>query len=384
MRKQEPTDPLEDYAVVRDRRAAEAKKDRVEADRLWRRLLESGAPKDWKHRVLEDPALQGWAFCEKLCDESAELAEGDPDAAEELAALAVTLAPKTDGEPTLVNGLQEYAWKHLGNACRARGDLAGAEEAFRRGAEFFAGAMAGIWPSLLRRERLAPLSSRLLCEQGKLVEAMEKIDFSLRLAGSSDDRGERQAPLLLEKGRLYRRFGETAAAVRELTRADEITSRNADPRLAVRVAIELGAALCDAGCHGEVKTLSARLRKEAEGHDLERSRLLCLDGRVAVGLGRVKDAEAILRRDPAELHRRAIADFALLFLEVVALHALKGRTAELKSLAETMPRLIEGSGLNREAAATLKLCCRLAMGDKLSADRAAQLAKEFARLSSGR
>jgi tetratricopeptide (TPR) repeat protein len=384
MRKQEPTDPLEDYAVVRDRRAAEAKKDREEAARLWRQLQVSGAPKDWKHRVLEDPALQGWAFCEKLCDESAELAEGDPGAAEELAALAVTLAPKTAGEATLVNGLQEYAWKHLGNACRARGDLAGAEEAFRRGAEFFAGAMAGIWPSLLRRERLAPLSSRLLCEQGKLVEAMEKIDFSLRLAGSAGDGGERQAPLLLEKGRLYRRFGEVEAAVRELTRADEIASRSADPRLALRVAIELGAALCDAGRHGEVKTLSAKARKEAQGFDLERSRLLCLDGRVAAGLGRVKDAEAVLRRDPAELHRRAIADFALLFMEVAALHAREGRTDELKGLAETMPRLIEGSGLNREAAAILKLCCRLAAGDKLSADRAAQLAKEFARLSSGR
>lgn len=381
MRKEEP---LEDYAVVRDRRAAAARKDREQADRLWRQLQESGTPREWKHRVLEDPALQGWAFCERLCDESAELAESDPDAAEELAALAVTLAPKVVGESPLVCGLQEHAWTHLGNACRARGDLAGAQEAFRRGHEFFTGSMAGIWPSLLRRERLAPLTSRLLCEQGKLTEAMEKIDFSLRLVSAGGDGGDSQAPLLLEKGRLYRRFGEPAAAVRELARADEIASRSANPRLALRVAIELGAALCDAGRHGEVKPLSAKLRKAAEGLALERSRLLCLDGRVAAGLGRLKEAEAVLRRDPAELHRKSIADLALLFLEVAALHAREGHTAGLKSLAEAMPRLAEGSGLNREAAAILKLGSRLAAGDKLSADRAAQLVKEFARLSSAR
>lgn len=377
-------EPLEEYTVTRARRLAESMKDREQVDRLWRQLQESGAPREWKGRILEDPAFQGWAFCERLCDESAELAESDPDGAEELAALAVTLAPKVPGEATLVCGLQEYAWSHLGNACRARGDLAGAEEAFRRAEGFFAGAMAGIWPSVLRRYRLAPLTSRLARDQGKLMEAMEKIDFALHLATSGTDSGDGQAVLLLEKGRLHRRFGQPDAAVRELARADEIASRLSNPRLAVRIAIELGAALCDAGRPGEVKKLSANLRKVAEGLDLERSRLLCLDGRVAAGLGRLKEAEEVLGRDPGSFHSRAIGDLALLSLEVATLHARDGRTAELRSLAERMPRLAEVPGLTREAVAALKLCCRLAAQDKLSADRATQFAKDFVRLGAGR
>src|SRR5262245_30727388 len=130
MRNQEPVEPIEDYAVVRDRRAAEAMKDREQAERLWRQLQESGSLRHWKGCVMEDPAIPGWTLCERLCDESAELEESDPEAAEELAALAVTQAPQTPGEAPLVCGLQEYAWKHLGNACRERGDLAGAQEAF--------------------------------------------------------------------------------------------------------------------------------------------------------------------------------------------------------------------------------------------------------------
>lgn len=381
MSKQEP---LEDYGVVRDRRAAQAMKDREAADRLWHQLQASGAPREWKARILEDPAFQGWAFCERLCDESAVLTESDPDAAEELAALAVTLAPKVAGEDTLVCGVQEYAWSHLGDACRARGDLAGAEEAFRRAQAFFAGAMGGIWPSLLRRQRLAPLTARLLCEQGKLAEAMEKIDFALRLSGTADDGGEGEAVLFLERGRLRRRFGQAAEAVQDLARAAEIASQASHPRLALRVRIELGAALCDAGRHGEVKTVPAGLRKLAEGLEPERSRLLCVDGRVAAGLGRLKDAEAVLGRDPAEFHLRAIPDLAQLFMEVATLHARDRRAAELRTMAESMSRLVESPGLNREAAAVLKLFCRLAAQDKLAGDRAAQFAADFARLSSGR
>lgn len=377
-------EPLEDYGVVRDRRAAQAMKDREAADRLWRELQASGSLREWKVRILEDPALQGWAFCERICDESAELAESDPDVAEELAALAVTLAPKVAGEDTLICGVQEYAWSHLGNACRARGDLPGAEEAFRRAQTFFAGAMAGIWPSVLRRQRLAPLTARLLSEQGKLAEAMEKIDFALRLSISAEDRGEGEAVLYLEKGRLERRFGKTAEAVKDLQRAAEIAARVDNPRLALRVAIDLGAALCDAGRHKEMKALPARLRKLAEEHEPERSRLLCVEGRVAEGLGRRGEAEAVLARDISGFHRRAIPDLTLLFLEVAVRHARDGRTAELRSLAESMSRLVEGSGLNREAAAVLKLFCRLAAKDRLSADQATQFAADFTRLSSGR
>jgi tetratricopeptide (TPR) repeat protein len=243
--------------------------------------------------------------------------------------------------------------------------------------------MGGVWPTLIHRQRLEPLTCRLLCEQGKLAEAMEKIDFALRLSATATDGGESQALLLLEKGRLRRRFGQVDGAVQDLAQAAEIASRLSRPRLSLRIAIELGAALCDAGRHSEVRKIPASLRKAAGDLEPERSRLLCIEGRVAVGQGRLPEAEAVLARDFSGLHRRAIADFALLFLEVAAAHARAGRIAETRRMAESQ-RLVEDPGLSREAAASLKLFCRLAVQDKLAADRATQFAAEFVRLASGR
>ncbi len=368
----------DDYIATRDKRAAEAGKDRQRAEKLWRRL-QAEDPASWKSRVLDEAVSFSWAFCERICDESAGLVESDLDRAEELAALAVALAPAVPGEDNRVSAMQEYAWLHLGNVRRARGDLAGAEEALRRGKEFFLGAMAGIWPSHIKRGRLEGLEALLLRDQGKLGEAMKKIDFGLGLSDRSDTR----PVLLLEKGRLQRRFGQPEEAAKELARAAEIASEGSDARLVLRIAVELGAALCDADRHGEVK-IPAAVRKEALGLAVERARLRCLDGRVAAGLGRLKEAQAVLNQDPAELPARTVADFALLSLEIAAIHARDGRTDDLKRLAESMPRLVEGAALNREALVILKLASRLAVQDKLPAERAAQCAKDFARLSAGR
>jgi hypothetical protein len=369
----------EDYIAARDRAAAEAAQERVRAEKLWQRLQAGGDRKAWQE-LVDDPELQTWAFCERLCHESAELAEDDPGRAGELAALALELAPKVSGEESVRCGIQEYAWMHAGNVCRARGDLKQAEEAFRKAKEFFVGAMMGMLPSPIRRDRLAGLEAALLRDEGKLTEALKKIDFALHPA--SEHTAARPA-LLLEEGRLRRRLGQAEAALQSLARADQ-AAQGAGPRLLLRIQIELGAALCDLGRPGEVKKLPAKLRKAAEGFPLERARLLCLEGRVAAGLGRLEEAEAALATVRADLPDRAVNELALLALEVVALYARQGRTAELKNLAEQTLRLVEAPGLLREAAATLKLCSRLAAQEKLTAERATQFARDLSRAAAGR
>jgi hypothetical protein len=67
-----------------------------------------------------------------------------------------------------------------------------------------------------------------------------------------------------------------------------------------------------------------------------------------------------------------------------ALCARRGRTAELKELAEQTLRLAENPGLGREAAATLKLWCRLAAQEKLSFERAIQFVRDFSRVPGNR
>jgi len=370
----------EEWTAARDRQTAETAKERVRAENLWLRLQASGDRKGWRDLVLDDPEFASWAFCEKLCDESAELADDDAGAALELVELALALVPKVSCEEKLLCGIQEYIWKHVGNALRARGDLKRAGEAFDQAGEFFLGGITGVLPSVILRDRLAGLEAALLRDRGDLVEASRMIDHALTLAG--DNRASRPA-LLLEKVRLHRRLGRSDEALQALSWAER-GAQSTSPRLLVRLEIERGGALCDLGRHSEVRRLSSSLRKAAEDFPLERARLLCLEGRVAAGLGRLAEAEAALEQAYAALHPRVVADLALLSLEIAVLYARQERTAELKRLAEQMQRLVEEPGLGREAAATLKLWCRLAAQEKLSLERAVQFVKDFSRVPAGR
>jgi tetratricopeptide (TPR) repeat protein len=368
----------EDFMAACDRQAAEAKQERARAEELWRTLQASGDPKAWRTLVLEDPAYRSWGLCEKLCLESAAVAEDDAVRAGELVAIALELAPQTTLPENRKAALLEYIWKHVGNVCRARGDLKRAEEAFARAQEHFLGGMRGILPSVLERGRLSALEAALLRDRGDVAGALEKIDFALRLA---DDSGSSRSALLLEEGRLRRRLGQSELALAALSRASRSAAGTSDPRLLLRIQIELGSVLCDLGRPSEVRKLPAPLRKAAQDFPVEQTRLLCLEGRIAAGLGHLPEAEAVFQRLFSELRDRAVADLALLLLEIAALSLRQGRTADLGGLTEAALRLTESPLLGREAAATLKLFSRLAAQEKLTAERAAQFAKDFSKIS---
>ncbi len=370
----------EEWGAARDRQAAEAEEERARAEKLWLRLA-SDDRKARRERVLGDPEFQRWAFCERLCNESAELADADPAGAFELAELALELVPKVSGDEKLLCGIQQYIWMHLGNAFRARGDLKKAEEAFKKAGEFFLGSISGSLPSVILRDRLAGLEAALHRDRGDLVEALRTIHHALSLTG---DHGTARPALLLEEARLHRRLGRPDKAIQALGWAERAAQGSNDGRLLARLEIELGNTLCDLGRHAEVKKVPAGVRKAAESYPLERDRLLCLDGRVAAGLGRLDEAKAVLEKSRAGLDHRVVRDLALLSLEIGALYARQGQTAELKSLAEQTLRLLEAPGLDREVAATLKLWCRLAAQDKLTPERATQFVRDWTRVPDGR
>lgn len=164
----------EDFITACDRQAAEAKQERARAEELWRTLQAAGEPKAWRTLVLEDPAFRSWGLCEKLCHESAAVAEDDAVRAGELVEVALELAPQTTLPENRRAALLEYVWKHVGNVCRARGDLQRAEEAFARAQEHFLDGMKGMLPSVLERARLSLLESALLRDRGDLAGALER------------------------------------------------------------------------------------------------------------------------------------------------------------------------------------------------------------------
>jgi tetratricopeptide (TPR) repeat protein len=363
----------EEWTAARDRQAAEAVKERARAEKLWRRLAADDRSL-WRDRVLSEPEFQVWAFCEKLCNESAELEDDDADQAFELAQLALLLVSKVHCDEKLLCGIQQHIWMHIGNAFRARGDLMKAEESFKQAGEFLLGSMAGSLPSVILRDRLAALEAALLRDQGYLVEALRKINHAISLAG---DHGAYRPSLFLEEARLHRRLGQPEKALQALGWAERAVQSSIQGRLLTRIRIELGNTRCDLGRHAEVEKVPGSVRKGAESFPLERARLLCLEGRVAAGLGRLEEARAVLEKARAEIHDRVVPELVLLSLETGALCVRQGKTTELKSLAEQTLQLVGAAGLKGAGAATLKLWCRLAAGDKLSFEHATRFIHEW-------
>lgn len=368
---------MDDFLLEREREKAAVAAERERAAGLWRRFQAAGGLSAWKE-VLADPELQSWALCERLCHESAAVAEDDPRLAGSLAELAVEIASRLPGERDRRPQTLEYAWTHVGHVCRITGDLEGAERAFESARQCFLGSV-GLLLNPFERGRVDGLQSLLLRDRGRFREALEKLDFGLRFLDR--DAADRPA-FLLEKGRLHRRLGQTETAVKALAEA-AATVPESDPRLVLRIRLELGSALCDLGRQEEARVLPA-LPRSAAASARERFLLACLEGRIAAGCGRREEAEAALRES-----RRGFAegsagegdvdDLALLCLELAALYSRQDRSAELRELTGTVSEVSASPALSREGAATLKLFGRLAGQGKLTAERAAQFALDFSR-----
>lgn len=365
----------EEFFAAREQQAAEAKRDRARAEGLWKQLQRSGEPQAWRDRVLAEPKYHHWTFCEKLCHESAELADEDPARAGELAGLALDLVPKLPLSTRRASALQEYIWMHIGNVCRGRGDLKGAEGAFAKAKEFFLEGIMPTLPSPLIRGHLDALESALLRDQGRLREAVEKIVSALSLGS---ERSPYRPAIWLEKGRLERRLGQTEEALKSVVRASDLAVDSTDWRLRLRILIELGSLYCALGRHEEVTKAPAAVLKEAKKYPAEHARLLILEGRAAAGRGRIEEAEAALEKGRAVSAKAAAGDLVLLSLELAVLYAKEGRSQDLRGLAEPTLRLAES--LRREAAATLRLFCRLAEHEKITAERAEQFLRDIARM----
>ena len=366
----------EEYESARGQQDAEAVKERARARELWRRFEEAPDAAAESDLVLGDPDFRSWAFCERLCHASVEAAEVDDAVrAGELTDLALKLAAKVPGDEILLCRVREHIWMHVCNARRAAGDLDGAGKALVRAQEYFGGSVMGVLPNPIGRNWHTLIEAALLRDRGRVSEALEKVAHSL--SGHSDV--DASVATFLEEGRLYRWLGRSAKALDPFSYADRHTSRVSNPRLLLRLEVERGLALCDLGRHGEVKEIPARLREVAARTPMDQGRLLCLQGRTAAGLGQPEKAEEALRTVLADLHDRVVVDAALLCLELAALYARLGRKTELEALAGTLQRLAESPVLKRGTAAALRLFCRLVEQDKMTAERAAQFARDFPR-----
>jgi transcriptional regulator with XRE-family HTH domain len=322
---------------------------RQQAAALWQRLQQR-SPTEQRLLVEESTELQSWAFCELLCKESIKVAADSAVRACELADLALFIARVMSGEAAWRQRLQSYAWAHVGNARRVRGDLPTAEAAFVRSASLReAGMSENPEPGLLEEARVLSLEASLKTEQGRFQEAGMLLDRALVSASEA-----LRFSLLLMKGRLLEWAGDHEGALAMIGEVALRAPLRKDPKLLLIVRHNYAWCLTYVERHAEAAMLLPEIQGLAartfpQGGSLVSLRLRWLECRIEVGLGRSEEAESKLRQLHAEFVSRGIEyDAALVNLELAALYEKQGRMTESKALTLQVAPIIEAQGVERE------------------------------------
>jgi len=357
-------------------------KSRMEAPRLWAELKES-SPHEINRLVQTTPCFASWGLCELLCQESKRVAAEDADRAVGLSELAVLVVDllNEDGpiEDRWLYQLRAYAWAHLGNARRVRGDLRGAEEAFSMAEPWWqtgeaVGDALGYGPVIL------DLKASLRIAQRRFPEALEVLDRVIEayIEGDPEFRDSHLAgKAMIQKALAMIQMGAPETAIRYLRDARGRVDSSRDPRLLLCLNHNLASSLAGVGRFQEAEEALPEIESACKGigNPLDLVRLRWIEGRVAEGLGqreRSKEAYEEVRRE--FVTRQMGYDAALVSLELAALLLEEGRTAEVKELARDMVTIFRAQSVSREALAAVLIFRRAAVKERATAELAREVA----------
>lgn len=257
--------------------------------------------------------LRNWALSELLCEESIKAAGDSADRALELANLALRVAELIPGDEAWRQRVQGYAWAHVGNARRVKGDLPSADAAFGRFQKLWSAGAIGD-PSLLNEARVLGLEAALRRYQARFAEARDLLDRALAV-----DKGDEAKYLLLSQAKLLEETDDFSGAVAALQKAAPIIESEGDTRFLLLLRQNLAVSLCALGRYGqaweilpEIEALAAKV-----GNDLDELRVHWLKGRLSVGLGQMDEAaKAFFSVREGLLSRGITYDATLVSLEL--------------------------------------------------------------------
>jgi tetratricopeptide (TPR) repeat protein len=150
-----------------------------------------------------------------------------------------------------------------------------------------------------------------------------------------------------------------------------------NPRFPWLVRFNLGITLWNLGKYQEAEQLLPDLRElaVASGNELDLLRVLWLEGRLAAGMGRRKQAIASLEQVHGYFAGDQIAfDAALASVEIAVLYLEEGRTAEVKRLAEEMYWVFNAQEVTEEVLTGLRLFFEAARKEKATPELAQRIA----------
>jgi tetratricopeptide (TPR) repeat protein/DNA-binding XRE family transcriptional regulator len=352
---------LEDLAFARiARRGASTPMAGCGTENLRRFPLRSFGVEELRDMIEDVPELQTPAFLEVLCEESERMVRIDPNRAEALAELALTLAgwmPLADEQRR--PACQGHVLAFLGNARRVRGHWDRALETFEQAQDLqVAGGRA---ETELDSTRLLDLRASLLYDQRRLTEALSLLDEALEI-GPRGLAG--QARILIKRAKIYEELEQPEMALGFLEQAEPLLDQEPDPLLMHIHRTNVTVNLWLLGRAEEAERRLGELQALAEqlGNDLDKLRLRWLEARIDAALDRRHEAIEKLRGVRAEFQERKIAyDTGLVTLELSALLLEQGEIAEVKELAEEMLRIFAEQEVAQEAEKAFRIFCEAAI-----------------------
>jgi tetratricopeptide (TPR) repeat protein len=347
-------------------RRARLARERTEAARLWRALRSLDAEAR-RELVWEDHRYQSWGLFELLVDRSRWMVLEEPHKAEEMLRLALDVADHLDPDaygPGSIESAKARAWGSLGNTLRVLSDFRQAEQAFRKAETYLT---AG-WLDPLDEALLLEYQASLRRAQRRFDEALQMLDSAIVLYREVNE-PHFQGRALMAKGLVLRYAGDYEAASAWFRDSLFLLDGGEEPRLLAVSQYNLIGCLHDSGRAQEAAALIPEARKliEEVGQRSDLLRLRWLEGTVAVTLGRTAEGESIfLELIEAFTADRLAYDVALVSLELSAVYARQGRTADVKRLATEMLPIFQSCEVHREAIAALIVFQKAAEMEQLS------------------
>lgn len=259
------------------------------------------------------------------------------------------LDPERYGE-RLLDDLRARGWALMGDCYRRAGDLKTAEAAMRR-----AGRLVRDTADPEELATYKYLLGVLSKDQRRYERALKLFEQARRLSEEIGDR-VKLAKVLTSSGLLRMDRGEPELALPLLLDASALLDDVEDKRLALFVPLNLANCLADLGDYaGALEAFQGcRDRSAASTESYVRLRARWIEGRITAGLGDSDRAEDLLFGARAEyVERGQIYNAALISLDLAALYARQGRSAELKALAEEMAAVFVAQDVPAEAIAAL-------------------------------
>lgn len=322
-----------------------------------------------------------WEHCERLLEESWALRHEDPSGMVLLAAHAVAVAEQIDPElrgPRALADLQARAFAALGNARRvaddlwmAELDLAEARERYRRGTgdPLLLARLMELTASLYRHQRRFEESQKLLAWAYQVYERLGEPHLAgktllVRALSAGYDAEPEEAVALF-----------TAA----LHRLDP--ARDPDALLACLHTLAWFHAECGRFEEAEEITWSARELYRTCGGELYDLKLVWLEGRIALGLGRPGKAERNFQKARQGFLARDLPyTAAIVALDLAALHLRRGRTGEARTVVSETIEAFDILGIHREAFMAVMLLVEALRQDCLSVGLLESAAAELQRI----